>query len=87
MFSGILIGLIILLIKAGKQVHSTYKILKDIPRIETSFQKKGYPLQELVIVIKAKRRIYNLMIKDTLTSKDSLEIKAIDRQLNQLLHD
>ena len=87
MFSGILIGLVILLIKSGQQVHSTFQTLKEFPRPEISFQKKGHPLQELVTVLKAKHRIYQLMKKDTITGQDSLDIKAIDQQLNQLLHD
>ena len=87
MFSGILVGLVIILIKSGQQVHSTFQTLKEFPRSEISFQKKDHPLQEFVTVLKARRRIHHLMKKDTITRQDSLDIKAIDQQLNQLLHD
>jgi len=87
MFSGILIGLVILLINSGQQVHSTYQTLKEFPRPEFSLRNEGHPFRKLMTVWKTRRRIYHLMKKDTITGQDSLDIKAIDQQLNQLLHD
>lgn len=87
MLTGILIGLFVLLIKSSDQVKSTFQAVKEFQRPKIALQKEGNPLQDLVTVIKAKSRIYQLMRKDTITHLDSIEIKAIDQKLNQLLHD
>ena len=87
MFAGILIGLIVIFTKIQKESKPTtfHKFIPKSPGI--SMHKYGSSIKEFAIVFKAKRRIYELMKKDRLSKQDSIEIKAIDQQLNQLLHD
>ena len=87
MFAGILIGLIVIFNKTQDNSKPTtfHEFVAKSPSI--SMHKYGSSIKEFAIVWKAKRRIYKLMQKDRLNKQDSIEIKAIDQQLNQLLHD
>ena len=87
MFAGILMGLIVIFTKFHKENKPTtfHEFVPKSPVI--SMHKYGNSIKEFAIVFKAKRRIYKLMQKDKLSKQDSIEIKAIDQQLNQLLHD
>ena len=87
MFAGILIGLIVIFTKFQKESKPTtfHEFIPKNPGI--SMHKYGSSIKEFAIVFKAKRRIYELMHKDRLSKQDSIEIKAIDQHLNQLLHD
>jgi hypothetical protein len=85
MFTGILIGLVILFTKPDKAIEPIPQTLREwMPAMSAD---KGSSLSDLFLVLKAGKRIEVLMQKDSLTKQDSLEIKAIDQQLNQLLHD
>lgn len=88
MFVGILIGLFIILNQYRSQQNKSIEALHELisPKPEISMNKRN-SLKDLITVWKAKRRIYALMNKDSLSKRDSLEIKAIDQQLNQLIHD
>ena len=87
MFAGILIGLIVIFNKTQDNSKPTtfHEFVAKSPGI--SMHKYSHSIKEFAIVFKAKRRIYELMKKDRLSKQDSIEIKAIDQQLNQLLHD
>ena len=88
MFAGILIGLFIILNKTIYQENQSIEALQELisPKPGISMNKRN-SLKDLITLWKAKQRIYALMNNDSLSKQDSIEIKAIDQQLNQLLHD
>ena len=87
MFTGILIGLFIILNKTNHQENQSMDVLHEWiphrPKVSTT----GNSFDELITIWKAQQRIHELMGKDSLSKEDSLEIKNIDKQLNQLIHD
>lgn len=85
MFSGMLVGLIVFIAipKGRKNTHQQFEVA--MPEIST--QRAKHSIIQLMQALKSKSRIYQLMEKDSLTSQDTLEIKTIDKQINQLLHD
>ena len=87
MFAGILIGLIVIFNKS-QMISKPTAFHEFVPKSPGVFiHKYGSSIKEFAIAFNAKRRIYELMQKDSLNKQDSIEIKAIDQQLNQLLHD
>ena len=89
MFTGILIGLMVIFSKSQEESRPILDTFQEFlpSKPDISIQKQGRSLKEFAIVWKAQRRIYKLMNKDSLTKQDSAEIKAIDQQLNKMLHD
>ena len=87
MLSGILLGLIILITLPGgaKKADVTRCICTARPGVSILQNKRT--LSKLLHAWKAQQRIQTMMKKDRLNAKDSLEIKAIDQQINQLLYD
>ena len=87
MFFGMLLGLIIVMTLPNKNTakHAVQGI--EIPKPEVSLQKGKSSILRLIQVIKLKRRMDQLMLKDSLGAADSMEISTIDQHLNQLLHD
>ena len=87
MFAGILIGLFIILNKANHQKNQSMDVLHELIPSRPNVSGAGNSFDELITIWKAQRRIHELMGKDSLNKEDSLEIKNIDTQLNQLIHD
>ena len=87
MFAGILIGLFIILNKTNHQENQSMDVLHECILPKPKISKAGNSFDELMTIWKAQRRIHELMGKDNLSKEDSLEIKNIDKQLTQLIHD
>ena len=87
MFVGMLLGLIILITLPNKNKEKYPIHLFELPTPEVSLQKGKSTVLQLILALKSKRRIDQLMLKDSLSAADSIEIRSIDQHLNQLLHD
>jgi hypothetical protein len=85
MFFGMLIGLLILFTKTDHAPEPIGQTIRELIPGKTVF--RGNAFKDLILAWKAGQRIEVLMQKDSLTQQDSTDIKAIDHQLNQLLHD
>ena len=87
MFAGILIGLFIILNNTKHQENQSMDVLHELLPPRPKVPKVGNSFDELITIWKVQQRIHELMGKDNLSNEDSLEIKNIDKHLNQLLHD
>ena len=87
MFVGMLLGLIILITVPNKKTERNPIHLFELPTPKVSLQKGKSSVLQLILALKSKRRIDQLMLKDSLSATDSIEIRSIDQHLNQLLHD
>ncbi len=87
MFAGILIGLFIILNKTNHQENQSLDVLHELIPPRPKVSRAGNSFDELITIWKVQQRIRKLMGKDSLSNEDSLEIKNIDKQLNQLIHD
>lgn len=87
MFTGILIGLFIIMNKTNHQENQSVDVLNELIPLRTKVSRAGYSFDELITIWKAQQRIREFMGKDSLSNEDSLEIKNIDKKLNQVLHD
>jgi hypothetical protein len=87
MFAGIMIGLFIILNKTKHQKYQSMDVLHELEFPTPKISKAGDSFDALITIWKAQQRIHELMGKDSLSNGDSLEIKNIDKQLNQLIHD
>ena len=84
MFSGILVGLLIL-IAQPKGKEETFQFETIRPGLYLQQRRKS--IGALLQACRAQFRMKQLMKKDSLNKKDSLEIQAIDQHINQLLYD
>ena len=87
MFAGILIGLFIILNNINHQENQSMDVLHELMPPRPKVSGAGNSFDELITIWKAQQRIRELMGKVSLSQEDSLEIKNIDKQLNQLIHD
>ena len=87
MFAGILIGLFIILNNTKHQENQSMDVLHELLPPRPKVPSAGNSFDELITIWKVQQRIHELMGKDNLSNEDSLEIKNIDKHLNQLLHD
>ena len=85
MFAGMLIGLVVLLTKTAKPMEPIRQSIREFMPSTAVPERKS--IQDLLIAWKTGQRLQVLMQKHRLSKQDSLEIKSIDQQLNQLLHD
>lgn len=85
MFLGMLIGLGILFTKTDQPTEPIGQTIRDLTLENALFREHAF--RDLILAWKAGQRIEVLMQKDSLTQQDSTDIKAIDHQLNQLIHD
>jgi hypothetical protein len=85
MFFGMLIGLVILFTKTDQATEPIGQTIRKLIPEKPLFQ--GNSFKELFLAWKAGQRIDILMQKDSLSQQDSTDLKAIDHQLNQLIHD
>ena len=87
MFIGMLLGLIILITLPNKKTEGNPIHLFELPKPNISIQHGKSSVLQLIQALKSKRRMDQLMRKDSLNAADSIEIRSIDQHLNQLLHD
>jgi hypothetical protein len=87
MFAGILTGIVVLTSKIVKTPHTgtLRKTEFSMPDIRKTGISSAW--EKLSALADMKIRLTDLMRRDSLSSSDSLEIKEIDRQLNQMLRD